>query len=176
MAPPSASRRGPGTRSGSTSGAAVQVVGLKELRRELRRLEEPREWTKALARIHREVAKATAETARSYATSMGGSQKHFARAIRGYGSAPGARIAIADDRAFAAFWGAKQRWTGWNARNGDAGRPNQPEWVGNAWPIGERGYGPYAVNDAIADRLPWIEETYANEVDDLMKRAFPNAA
>lgn len=178
MAPPSRRAPRPGgrgtDRTGATSGAAVQVVGLKELRRELKKLEEPREWSKALGRIHREVAKAVAETARGYATQMGGSQKHFAAAIRGYGSAPAARLAIADPKAFGAFWGAKQRWTGWNARNGDQGRPNQPEWVGNTFPVGVRGQGPYAVNDAIADRLPWIEEHFADQIDDLLKQAFPD--
>lgn len=172
MPAPSRARRGPGTRSGSSSG--VQIVGLNELRRELRRLENPREWSKALAKIHREVAKEVASTARSFAQANGGSQKHFAAAIRGYGSVQAARIGIANPDAFAAFWGAKQDHTGWNA--GNEGRPNQPEWVGNSFDVGVKGQGPYALNDAVADRIEWAVDTIWAEVDALTQRAFPTAA
>lgn len=172
MPAPSRARRGPGTRSGSSSG--VQIVGLDELRRELRRLENPREWAKALGRIHRSVALEVAKTARSYAQSNGGSQKHFAAAIRGYGSVQAARVGIARPEAFAAFWGAKQSHTGWNT--GNEGRPNQPEWVGNAWDVGVKGQGPYALNDAVADRIDWAVDTIWAEVDSLTRAAFPDSA
>lgn len=170
MAPPSLSRRGPGTRSGSTSGVAVEFVGLNELRRELRKLEDSRAWARALGKIHRGVAKEVASTARSYAQSMGGPQKHFASAIKGYGTVREARVGLSDPNSYAAFWGAKQDHTGWNA--GNRGRPNQPEWIGNSWDVATKGQGPYALNDAVADRLPWIEQTMATEVDRLLRSAF----
>jgi hypothetical protein len=174
MAAPSRSIRGPGTRSGSSSGVAVQIVGLAELRKALRQLENPRVWSKALSSIHRDVAKAVAETARSYARAHGGSRQHFAAAIRGYGSVQAARVGINNPNAFAAYWGAKQDHTGWNA--GNKGRPNQAPWIGASWDAAVRGQGPYDINDAAADRLPWIEQTVWTEVDGLTKAAFPTAA
>ena len=170
MAAPSRSIRGPGTRSGSTSG--VEVLGLSAFRKELRQLEDPKPWTRELGKVNREVAKQGAEWARAAATAMGGPQKHFAGAIRGYGSAASARIAVKDQDAYAAFWGAKQR-TGWNAGNKT---PNQPEWVGNSWDAAVHGQGPYAINDALATRLRQLEALYINGIDDITRRAFPDAS
>jgi len=150
----------------------VQVVGLDEFRKELRQLDDPKAWNKELSAAHRVIGREAAARARSEATSMGGPQKHFARAIRGYGSAAGARIGLANRDANAAFWGAKQDRTGWNAGNG--GRPNQPKWIGNTWPVGDPNRGPYAINPAIHDYLPQAEETYGDALDDLMRRAFPD--
>lgn len=168
MAAPSKGIRGPGTRSGSTSG--VEVLGLSAFRKELRQLEDPKPWTRELGKVNREVAKQGAEWARAAASAMGGPQKHFAGAIRGYGSAASARIAIKDQDAYAAFWGAKQR-TGWNAGNQT---PNQPEWVGNSWDAAVRGQGPYAINDALATRIRQLEALYINGINDITRRAFPD--
>lgn len=170
MAAPSKGIRGPGTRSGSTSG--VEVLGLSAFRKELRQLEDPKPWTRELGNVNREVAKQGAEWARAAATAMGGPQKHFAGAIRGYGSAASARIAVKDQDAYAAFWGAKQR-TGWNAGNKT---PNQPEWVGSSWDAAVHGQGPYAINDALATRIRQLEALYINGIDDITRRAFPDAS
>lgn len=150
--------------------AAAQVVGLDELRRELRKLEEPRAWSKELGAVHRVIGRKAAGWAQAEAGRMGGVQKHFATAIRGYGTVQAARIAVARPEANAAFWGAKQR-TGWNAGNQT---PNQPAWVGNSWQAGVRGQGPYAMNDALADHIDDVIDEYGDGIDRLTRRAFPD--
>jgi hypothetical protein len=168
MAAPSKGIRGPGTRTGSTSG--VEVSGLNAFRRELKTLENSREWTKELGALNRVIAKDAAADARAAAEAMGGVQKHFAAAIKGYGAAAAARIRIADERANAAFWGAKQR-TGWNAGNQ---APNQPEWVGNSWDVAVRGQGPYAINDSVADNADKYAAQYGDGFLYIARRAFPD--
>lgn len=148
---------------------AVEVVGLKELRRELRRLDDPRGWTKQLTAVNRGLGRQGAQWAQGAAGGMGGVQAHFAGSIRGYGNASGARIGVAG-KANAAFWGAKQR-TGWNARNQTA---NQPEWVGAGWEVAVAGQGPYAINSALAAHVDDIVDLYAEGIDDLTRRAFPD--
>lgn len=172
MAAPSAARRGAGTRTGSTSGAAVEVVGMKEFRRELKKLDDPKAWSKELSRANKEIAKKSVGWARAVAMGMGGPQAHFAGALRARGGLAGARIAVADGNANAAFWGAKQR-TGWNAGNET---PNLPRWVGNSWSVGVSGQGPYAINDAIAANKARIIDAYADAIDDIARRAFPSTS
>jgi hypothetical protein len=186
MAPPSARRRGPNSRTGSTSGAdldkAASVVGLKELRRELKKLENPREWSKELAKVQRTVAQDVAAKAQIKASGMGGVQKHFAKAIRGRGTVLGARIAVGGRKsrnggaeANAAFWGAKKR-TGFYARYRfkDSTAQQHPTWIGNSWDVAVKGQGPYAINDAIAEELPETIDKYADAVLALTRRAFPD--
>lgn len=144
-----------------------------DLRRELRKLEDPRAWSKELGAVHRTLGKQAAEWARAEAIRNGGAQRHFAKAIRGYGSVQAARIGINNPNAFPTFWGAKQAWTGWNIQS-EGRRPNQPEWVGSSWDVAVRGQGPYALNDAVADHLDDVQRIYAESIDDLMRRAFPD--
>lgn len=172
MAPPSASRRSVGVRTGSTSGA--QIVGLKELRKELKKLEDGKAFSRELGRGLRMVAKKAAGHAQAEARSLGGAQRHFAGAIRGRGGATGARLVIADDTANAAFWGAKQKWTGWNARNSGKGPANQPDWIGNTWQVAERGQGPIALNDSLATHMPEYVEDIYQVLEDVTRGAFPN--
>ena len=148
--------------------AQAQLVGLKELRRELRKLDNPRSWTRELATVHREVARDVAGWARSEAASLGGPARHFADAVRGYGSAPAARVGLSSAGkgqrnygARGAFWGSKQF-------------ARFEPWVGNTYEVGVRGEGPYALNDAIADHLDDVIETYSEGIDRLMRRAFPD--
>lgn len=168
MAAPSKGIRGPGTRTGSTSG--VEITGLAAFRKELKTLENPRQWTTELGRLNRTIARQAADDAQAEARAMGGPQRHFADAIKGYGSAAAARIRIADERANAAFWGAKQR-TGWNAGNRTA---NQPDWVGASWDVAVRGQGPIAINDAIADKADEYAAAYADGFIEISGRAFPD--
>lgn len=181
MAAPSASRRGIGARTGSTSGAnigargAVQIVGLKEFRQKLKELDNPREWSKKLGQVQREIAKRVAAWSAGEAEGMGGPQGHFAKAIKGRGGVTGARIQIANESANAAFWGAKQR-SGWFARSRysayDGGGLQHPRWVGNSWDVGVAGQGPYAINDTIADRMDEIVKDYREGMTALAAEAF----
>lgn len=179
MAAPSRSIRGPGARTGSSSGAAIKVVGLKEFRKALRSLSEPKAWTKELSAIHKTIANEVTVRARAEASAMGGAQRHFAGAIRGYGTAQAARVGLssADQGgrnwgANAAFWGVKDSTSGWNDGNSV---PNLKDpWVGNSWDTGVAGQGPYAINDAVAAELPRIEDQYGDAFEDLAHRAFPD--
>lgn len=147
-------------RRSSGGGVAVEVVGLPELRRQLRQMENPRRWTQELGASQREIAKKVAAWSQSAARGVGGSTGHFAGAIAGRGGVSGARIQIRKNEANAAFWGAKQR-TGWNTGNES---PNHPKWVGNQWEVGSSG-GPYAINPTIQNRLTDIMEMYGEAVD-----------
>lgn len=168
-----ARRRGATSVSGASSG--VQIVGLPELRRELRKLDDPKGWTKELSLANRTIAKKAAAWAQSEASGMGGPQAHFARAIRGYGTVTGARIGINNGNANAAFWGAKKR-TGWYARGRYSGSSGQQHerWIGNGWDVARRGQGPYAINASLADNLNRIVDLYGDAIDDITRRAFPD--
>lgn len=145
--------------TGATSGANLEIIGLRQFRADLRKMENGKRWVRELGAEQRVIAKRVAGEARFEAMSMGGTQKHFADAIKGRGGATGAYVSISNEFANAAFWGSKNRWTGWNLRS-EGRRPNQPSWVGNTWGVGVRGTGPYAINDTIADLLPWIQQQY----------------
>jgi hypothetical protein len=164
----------PAARSGATAGA--YVVGLTDLRRALQSMEG--EWPRALTRVHREIAKRAERAARAEASRMGGVQAKAAGAIKGTGTGreariqvkPGARTRMAN----VAFWGAKRR-TGWAARERYArARRQHPSWVGNTWGVAERGEGPYAINDALADELPEILREYELMLERLVQQAFPD--
>lgn len=158
-------------------GPAVQVRGLAEFRRELRGLSMPRAWSKQLAGVHRTIAKDLAPKAQERARSLGGQQRHFAGAIRGYGSAPAARLGIASAGkgqrnwgANAAMWGVKDNITGWNRST----TPNlKVPWVGNTWDIAQ-GQGPTAIVDTIVEETPRIVNEYGTAIDHLARRAFPD--
>lgn len=156
--------------------AAVQIVGYDELRKELRRLEEPKVWAKGLSGINRTLARDLQPKAQAEARSLGGQQRHFARAIRGYGSATGARLGIASAGkgqrnwgANAATWGTVDNVTGWNR----SGTPNlKVPWVGNTWDV-QQGQGPQPIVNTIVRETPHIVDAYGGMVGDLTRRAFP---
>lgn len=156
--------------------AAVQVVGLAELRKELRKLEEPKGWTRELAKVHRTLARDLQPRAQAEAASLGGQQRHFAKAIKGYGNASGARLGIASAGkgqrnwgANAATWGVKDNVTGWNR----SGTPNlKVPWVGNTWDV-QQGQGPQPIVNTIVRETPHIVNAYGGMVDDLTRLAFP---
>lgn len=175
MAPPSARRTRPGSvgfdRSGQGSGA--YIVGLADFQKELRKLTtaDERKWNLELGRAFRPIARDAQRHAQEAARSNGGPQGHFYKAIRGSATAREVRLQIKDSRAYAAFWGAKQSHTGWNA--GNNGKPNQPSWVGNTWSVGGIG-GPYVLNESIADNLDSYIDRIWGAIDSVMGEAFPD--
>lgn len=153
--------------------SAVQVQGLAELRKELRLLNGGKKWASELGKVSRKVSRAATLWARGEAVGMGGVQAHFARSIRGAGGAAGARIAVGKE-ANAAFWGAKKR-TGWYASpRFSGGKGNQPDWVGATWQVAVAGQGPYAINAALAAHINELIDMYADGIDDITSRAFPD--
>lgn len=163
--------RRPSRPSGPDSGAdAFRIDGLKELRQELRKAEDPKAWGKELAASNREAAREVAGWARATARSMGGPFAHFADQITGRATQAAARIQI-DPTANATFWGAKGT-SGWNRGNG--GAPQHPAWVGASWDVGVVGQGPYAINETIARRGGEIVDIYAEIIDRITREAFPD--
>jgi hypothetical protein len=155
---------------------AENILGIKELRRELRRLGP--EWPKQLRKAHKELADWEAGRAQSRARSMGGVFARAATAIKGSGTQRQASISVRptakNPMAHAAFWGAK-RQSGWyNAARYRGSRGQQhPTWVGNTWDVARRGQGPYAINEQLAADVDEIEARYTELIDDLFRRAFP---
>lgn len=155
---------------------AVEVKGLTEFRRELRRMSA--EFPKEMRRTQKDIADDVAERARGLASGYGRLQAHAAPAIRSYATQVQASVGFTTGGSYpmasVAFWGA-MRHTGWYAKARYAHSTRQhPPWVGNSWDVGVRGQGPRAINPAIADMLPEIDERYLKMIDELAKRAFPD--
>lgn len=170
----------------------VEIVGLREFSRELRKVGP--EWPKHLTRVHRTITTPLAARARANAQGLGGVHAKAAKTIRGKASptaaAVGPTVLGKHPYANVAFWGRRNR-SGWYANIGkgpgligkaaralrgqaaSTRRPQGPAWVGNSWQAGERGQGPYAINDAVADLAPNYEQQLANAYADLTRRAFP---
>lgn len=148
---------------------ATEIVGLKEFRKELRRLDNPRVITRELGAEFRGIAKDVEGWSQSRARALGGPFAHFAKQIKGRGGATGARITVGSD-ANATFWGAKAS-TGWNA--GNDGRPQHPEWVGTGWDVGGTG-GPYAINAAIRAHEDQIVDDVGDAIERIAAKAFPD--
>ena len=150
---------------------AVQVRGLREFQAELRAADP--KLARSLRVANREIAEKVADRVRAKATSRGGVAKHAAPAIVGRGEQRAAKIAIAKGTRFkmadGAFFGALQY-------------RQFPAWVGNqyldAWPVGANdegpGRGPYAINPAIYESIPEIEDFYLNAFEAAAARAFPD--
>jgi hypothetical protein len=151
----------------------VEVKGLKDFRRELKAASS--DMPKALRKAQKEIADDVADQARSVASGMGGVQAKAAGSIKGYASQTQASVGFPSGGiAGAAFWGTL-RHTGWYAAARYAGSPpNTPKWVGNSWEPGVAGQGPYAINDALADFLPELDDRYLDMIEDLTSKAFPD--
>lgn len=151
----------------------VEVKGLKDFRRELKAVSA--DLPKELRRLQKDIADDVASRAQGIAGGMGGVQAKAAGSIRGYATASQASVGFpAGGIAGAAFWGMKRR-TGWYAAPRYSGSPRQhPLWVGAGWEPGVRGQGPYALNDALADEADTLLERYADMIEGLASRAFPD--
>ena len=132
-------------------------------------------WERDIVKAHREVGKVGANIARSAARSSGTSQQEAAAAAIGQSaSKKGAKVTVGAPASApfgrAAFWGAKRR-TGWFAQDKYDRSPKRqfPEWVGNAWKVGQRGQGPHVINDALADHLDEIRGVYGKQVEAVAK-------
>lgn len=149
---------------------AVHVRGLREFQAELRATHA--KLPRALTVANREIAETVADRAQAKAQARGGVVAKAAPAVVGRGEQRGAKLAINKGRQFkfadGAFFGAKQF--------------GQFEpWVGNQhempWPAGVNdegpGRGPYALNPAIFESIPDIEDFYLNAFEDAVKAAFP---
>lgn len=149
----------------------VDVKGLKEFRSELKRVDAG--FPKQLRTVHKDIADDVADRARGIASGMGGVQAKAAGALKGYATQTQASVGVSGGGiANVAYWGAKKH-TGWYAHI-HSSRPQHPAWVGNSWEPGVAGQGPYAINDALAEKLPDIDDAYLDAIEDLARSAFPD--
>lgn len=143
---------------------------VKSLRSDIKDLgPDGKKWDRALGKANKELANVIAQEGQNRALAMGGVQARAASQIKGSQSAKGIRLRISNaghPEALAAFWGGKQR-TGWNAGN-DA--PNLPDWVGNAWKVGQSGEGPYAINDAVRVKRDEVMASWAKAINKLAEQ------
>jgi hypothetical protein len=152
---------------------ALEIKGLKEFRRELKAASA--DLPKALRKAQKDMADDVATRAQGIASGMGGEAAKAAGSIKGYATQTQASVGFPSGGvAGAAFWGTL-RHTGWYAAARYSHSTRQhPKWIGNSWEPGVAGQGPYAINDALAQYLPELDERYLDMIDDLARRAFPD--
>jgi hypothetical protein len=132
----------------------IQVEGLAELSRALRKLEGA-EWSKELRDANKSVADLVAKDARAAAYSLGGVAAHVAPSI-------GARAS--QQSAGVAFGGARYPMAGGAEFGSNRFKQFKP-WRGNGSDAG------YFVYPAIRQDLDRIETEYTRAIDALAKRA-----
>mgnify|MGYP000054621355 CR=1 FL=1 len=141
---------------------AVHVRGLREFQAGLRSADPKLARTMRVA--NKEIASKVASRAQSRARSGTPVQAKASAAIVGAAEQRAAKIAVNKGTRFkfadGAFYGAK------------AYQQFDP-WVGNTWEPGGAG-GPAAINPAIADSIPEIEEFYLDAFEDAVAGAFPD--
>lgn len=141
---------------------AVHVRGLREFQAELRTADPKLARTMRVA--NKDIAEKVASRAQAKARSGTPVQAKAAEAIVGAASQRDAKIAINKGTRFkfadGAFYGAKAY-------------PQFDPWVGNTWDPGGPG-GPDAINPAIAEMVPDIEDFYLNAFEDAVAAAFPS--
>lgn len=144
-------------------GKAVEVRGLRELSRDLKRID--KELPKEMRQASMGVARLVADEARANAGAGTKIQRKAASAIKARAGAARAAIAVTPTPsvpfALGAFYGAVKF------------KQFEP-WVGTSWRAGRPDEGPYAINPAIASLEGEIVRVYGEAVNDLTQRAFPS--
>jgi hypothetical protein len=148
---------------------SVEIKGLKDFRRELRKLDD-RSLRNGLTPIYRKIAKLVRGRAE------GAAPGDVKSAIGHKANQRGAFITIGSSppRARGVFFGAKARF-GWYAAGrfrSSSARQFEP-WVGNQWDPGESGGSPYFIGPAINHSVDEIIETMGEGIEDLARKAFP---
>lgn len=149
----------------------VEVRGLRDFTRELRRLEGGLQ--KQMRQIHQKAADLVAPRARA------ASPSRVAGAISGRATQKAARLQVVDRPPYAlgVFMGALRRF-GWYraARYAQStGRQFEP-WVGNQWDPGAAGGAPYHIGPAINASIDDVIELMGDEIEQLAGRAFPDGS
>jgi hypothetical protein len=152
-------------------GPAIEAPGLKELARDLRRID-PR-ISKEMSRAHKEVSTDVARKAAAKVTAITDASGRGAAGIRPRATANKAPIALLGSNPFvrAAVMGANTHWVFGHPTPQESMRRRvwQP-WVGNDW---EPESGLYGVSPAIAEAIPSVLDTYADRMMDALAQAFP---
>jgi hypothetical protein len=145
----------------------LQVLGLTEFRRDLKRVD--RAFGKELRLVHLEVANVVAEAAKA------GAPGRHKQSIKGRATQGAAKVTLLPGRrgdSLIRFMGAKRR-TGWYAKVRVFKRQH-PEWVGNQWEPGSSAGEPYHVGEPINQAVNHeLLDIYADGLMRLAARAFP---
>lgn len=187
-----------------TGGAAVKIEGLDDFRKRLAEAGDPKAVKAHFKRAEKIIAQRVALVANAEAAGSSGVTRHYPKGVKGKSTARGASVYPWKKASYPAFWGAKPgKRSGWNrtsylrknakthtsvrtnapgkssasavrTRRNLGGKPQFPAWVGNSWQAGVRGQGPYAINSAVADSRPQIEQMYLKAMEQVARRAFPD--
>lgn len=133
----------------------IRITGLKELRRELRAIDPA--WNKELRKVNLSVAEDVARGTRSAFERMAGSAPKVTPTVKALAQQAKGQVKVG----------------GGTSIGGQVA-------MGNLW--GSRRYsqfpapkaGGYALYPTLAELRPDIEERYAEMLDDLLRRAFPD--
>ncbi len=135
----------------------IEVEGLKELRRSFDRADR-KELDRGLRQAHKKVAKDVESDSRGAASGGTAQQAKAIRAILGQGTPESSIIRLRNSAAvpfgIGAFMGALQF-------------KQFPAWVGTAWDI-EAGDGPYVVAETIARDMDDIQDTFLDEIGNVL--------
>ncbi len=148
----------------------VEIRGLKDFRRELRKLDS-RELRNGVTAVYREIARFVRGRVE------GAAPGDVKRAIGHKANRRGAFITVRPrpDYALGVFLGAKGRFGWYSAARYRASTARQFEpWVGNQWQPGETGSEPYYIGPAINRSVDEVVEMLADGIEDLARKAFPN--
>lgn len=157
--------------------ARVRIVGLDEVRRELRRISPV--LSKKLQVAHKAISTDIAEKSKSRMAGLPGPRSSkAAQGIRPRGGQRSAQIALLGSNEFVrAFeFGTRRHWLfGRPVAASSMSRRVFPPWKGNQWDAGDgpaRGVG-YAVQPTIRENVEKIAETYTDRIEDAFAGAFP---
>lgn len=146
-----------------TANESLRIVGLAEFQRELKHVS--KELGGDLRKANLAAAEVVASSARSRATSQGGVAAK---------SAPSVKAAAEQRRAKVAIGGAKYPFA-LGAEFGAKRYPQFKPWRGNQWQPDVAGVG-YFLHPAIRETRDAFMDAYERAIDQLMRRAFPDAA
>ena len=157
--------------------ARVRIVGLNEVRRELRRVSPA--MAKKLQVAHKAISTDIAEKSRSRMAGLPGPRSSkAAQGIRPRGGQKSAQIALLGSNEFVRafeFGTRKHMVFGRPVAASSMRRRVFPPWQGNQWNAGEgpaRGVG-YAVQPTIRENVNHVWDTYTDRLEDAFAGAFP---
>lgn len=155
--------------------AKREIRGLKEFRRELRRVD--KSLLNEMRKVHRKVSDLVVLRTKAAMAAGGPQAAKAAAAVKARATSGSAIVDTVAKPPFAlgVLWGQRKR-TGWYAapRYADSGARQFDDWVGNQWDPGEHGGQPYFLGDAVNGSLDEIDAIYLEGIDDLARRAFPD--
>ena len=146
------------------SGIRLDVKGLDDLRRELRKVDP--QLNRGLGRINKEAGELVASESRSRAIGIGSSAAKGAKSIKASAKSRAVIVALGGARApweIGSEFGSKQ----------GPGKKQFPPFTGNQW-TPNAGSSGYFLMPAIRDTRPQFERVYLDALDGFFKSSFPH--